>query len=185
MPSPIRYTRNFVLRLLPFIFCFLCACSNAPEWYAPPMQRVFDPELEPKVVGATISMDSPHVDNYLVSGIITHEPGATWRWANPKAELRFALNETKGMKFHADFVIAEDTFKLTGPVTMKFTVDGKVLGSQRYDQHGEKHFETAVDETLLRTDAPMLVAAEVDKYFQSPQDGVKLGFLLIRMGFTQ
>ncbi|MFN7932868.1 MAG: hypothetical protein U0R19_06045 [Bryobacteraceae bacterium] len=149
------------------------------------MQRVFDPNAEPRVVGAIISMESPHVDNYIVRGVITREPGASWRWANPKAELRFALSGTQGVKFVADFVIADDTFKLTGPVVMKFTVDGKLIGSARCDKPGEQHFETAVAPDLLRDDEPMLVAAEVDKFFQSPQDGTKLGFLLIRMGFTQ
>lgn len=149
------------------------------------MQRVFDPNAEPKVVGAIISMESPHVDNYIVSGVITREPGSSWRWANPKTELRFALSGTEGVKFIADFVIADETFKLTGPVVMKFSVDGKPIGSARYDQPGEKHFETAVASSLLRVDEPMLVTAEVDKFFESPQDGAKLGFLLIRMGFTQ
>lgn len=149
------------------------------------MQRVFDPSAEPKVVGAIISMESPHVDNYIVSGVITREPGSSWRWANEKAELRFALSETERMKFVADFVIADDTFKLTGPVTMKFTIDGKMLGSERYDKPGEKHYELEAPSGLLRTDGPMTVAAEVDKYYQSETDGVKLGFLLIRMGFTQ
>ncbi len=149
------------------------------------MQRVFNPDAEPKVVGAIISMDSPHVDNYILSGVITREPGASWRWANEKAELRFALSETARMKFIADFVIAEDTLKETGPVTMQFAIDGKVVGRQRYDQAGEKHFETEVAEGVLRTDGPMTVTAQVDKYYQSPIDGVKLGFLLIRMGFRQ
>ncbi|MBS1827230.1 MAG: hypothetical protein JST93_18075 [Acidobacteria bacterium] len=149
------------------------------------MQRVFDPNAEPKVVGAIISMDSPHVDNYIVRGVITREPGSSWRWANPKAELRFALSGTQGVKFTADFVIADETFKITGPVVMTFTVDGKPIGSARYDKPGEKHFETAVPAALLKEDEPMMVAAEVDKFYQSPQDGAQLGFLLIRMGFTQ
>lgn len=130
-------------------------------------------------------MDSPHVDNYILSGVITREPGASWRWANPRAELRFTLNETSDVKFVADFVIAEDTFKLTGPVTVRFDIDGKPLSTQRYDQPGEKHFVTSVNPALLRTDQPMVAAMEVDKFYTSEHDGVKLGFLLIRMGFTQ
>jgi len=165
--------------------CVLTACSSEPAWQPLPMQRVFDPSTEPKVVGAIISMESPHVDNYIVSGVITREPGSSWRWANEKAQLRFALSETERMKFVADFVIADETFKVTGPVTMKFVVDGKLLGSERYDKPGEKHYETEVAPGLLRADGPMTVVAEVDKYFKSEQDGVKLGFLLIRMGFTQ
>ena len=183
---PISYTRSFVLRPLLLSLCLcLYGCSNEPEWYSLPMQRTFNPNAEPKVVGSIISMESPHVDNYIVSGIITREPGSSWRWANPKAELRFALTETKNVKFVADFVIADDTYKLTGPVTMQFLIDGKAFASQRYDSSGEKHFETMVEPGLLRSDAPMVVAAQVDKFYESPTDGVQLGFLLIRMGFTQ
>jgi hypothetical protein len=182
----IRYTASFVMRrILLCLMGVLCACSHEPEWQPLRMQRVFDPNAEPKVVGSIISMDSPHVDNYILRGVITREPGASWRWSNPKAELRFALSGTEGVKFVADFVIADETFKVTGPVVMTFTVDGKVMGSARYDRPGEKHYETLVDGKLLRTDETMLVAAEVDKFFESQQDGVKLGFLLIRMGFTQ
>ncbi|MBL8175541.1 MAG: hypothetical protein JNK48_12780 [Bryobacterales bacterium] len=172
-------------RLLPCLLCALTACSPEPAWYPLPMQRVFDPSSEPKVVGAIVSMDSPHVDNYIVSGIITREPGSSWRWANEKAQLRFAIGEAQRMKFIADFVIADDTFKVTGPVTMKFTIDGRPIGAERYDKPGEKHYEVEVAPAVLRSGEPMTVSAEVDKYFESKTDGVKLGFLLIRMGFTQ
>jgi len=163
----------------------MCAygCTSQPAWYAPPIQRKFSPATEPRAVGESIQMSDSMADTHIVSGVLGGEPGSSWRWANPRAELRFHLAEIKAQKFVIDFAIADDTFKLTGPVTMQFFIDGKRFAATKLDSPGSKHFETPVPEALLKVDTPVVVAAEVDKFYTSSHDGTKLGFILSGMGF--
>ncbi|HUQ91835.1 MAG TPA: hypothetical protein VM120_09145 [Bryobacteraceae bacterium] len=161
------------------------ACAPAGEWYAPPIQRVFNPEAERRVVGTSISMQSPDVERYILKGLLPANKGDRWRWANQRAEIRLQPESTKNRKFFMEFVIADATFKETGPIRMSFFADGQPIGNVRYDQPGEKRFVTEVAEGLLKPYEPMVIAAEADKVFVSPQDGMKLGFLLVRAGFTE
>jgi hypothetical protein len=161
----------------------LGGCKPNPYSYPPPVQRVFDPNSEPGVVGEMISMESPQADNYVVRGTITNEPGAKWRWCEPRLDLRFQLASTKGLKFFMDFVINENTFARTGPVQFRFSIDGKPVGEVRYESPGVKHFETPVDSSLLRTGQPVTVTAEADKFIVGETDQVKLAFLIVAAGF--
>lgn len=169
------------------IAALLClgACAPEPEWYAPPMQRATLRGVEPRPVGSVVSMDSPLADAYIVSGVLKGDPLSRWRWTSQRPELRFYLTETKGLKFFMDFVLAEATFQFTGPVTVRFSIGGKPLGSAHYGKPGEQHYEVEVPGNLLTASEPVKVAAEVDKVYVSPQDGAKLGFLLVRAGFEQ
>ncbi|MBL8228428.1 MAG: hypothetical protein JNL98_08125 [Bryobacterales bacterium] len=161
----------------------LCGCKPASRPYAPPLQRVFDPNSEPAIVGEMISMESPQADGYIVRGTITNEPGAKWRWCEPRLDLRFQLSATQGLKYFMDFVINENTFAKTGPVHFRFTLDGKPIGEARYDTPGIKRFETPVAAELLRTDQPVVVTAEADKFILGETDRVKLAFLVVSAGF--
>lgn len=162
---------------------FLTSCSPQPEAYPPPIQRVFDPNSEPNAVGEMISMEAPQADSYVVSGTITNEAGAMWRWCSEKLQMRFQPITPKGLKLFMDFVINENTFAKTGPVTMSFSIDGKPVGAVRYDQPGQKHFETPVDPSLIPGDRPVIVTAEADKYLVGETDAVHLAFLVIAAGF--
>jgi hypothetical protein len=128
-------------------------------------------------------MSDPQVDTYIVRGVLGGEPGSSWRWANPRAELRFHLADTKSQAFFMDFAIADDTWKLTGPLSMQFFLNGKQFGSMKIDSPGQKRFEAPVDSALLSVNEPVVVAAEVDKFYTSSHDGTKLGFILSGMGF--
>lgn len=134
-------------------------------------------------MGEMISMESPQADNYVVRGTITNEPGAKWRWCEPRLDLRFQVASNKGLKYFMDFVINENTFAKTGPVRFRFSVDGKPIGEVRYDTPGIKHFESAVDPAVLRTDQPVIATAEADKYIVGETDQVKLAFLVVAAGF--
>src|SRR5262245_27950517 len=114
------YRSKSILILMLFA---LNSCTPTPDWYPPPTQRDFNPDSEPRAVGNVVSMDAPQVETYIVSGIITNEPGAAWRWANPRAELRFSILDPANITFFSDFVIADSTFAITGPVTMSFFID--------------------------------------------------------------
>jgi hypothetical protein len=55
----------------------------------------------------------------------------------------------------------------------------------RYEGGGQKRFEKPVPAAWLRTDADILVAAEIDKVWIAPADGARLGFILSRAGFIE
>lgn len=171
-------------RALP-LFLLLGACEPYPDSYPPPQQRRFDPGREARAVGQVIAMESPQVDHYIVGGVLTREAGANWRWTAQRPELRFQLEQTEGLKFFLDLVVAGSTLEVTGPITIRFFIDGKQFGSVRYTDAGEKHFETPVDAKLLKSGEPIIVAAEVDKVFVAGNDGARLGFLLVKAGFVE
>ncbi len=161
----------------------ICGCAPEPEWYPVPPQTVFRPDTEPRSVGPRISMSAPQADNHILSGLITMDQGASWRWTKEKVELRFHLTDAGKRTFFMDLVISDEVLRKTGPQTLRFSIDGRPFASATYDSQGQKRFEAPVPDNLIRTDHPLIVTTEVDKYFQSPTDGVKLGFLLIGAGF--
>jgi hypothetical protein len=130
-------------------------------------------------------MSAPQADNYILRGIITREQGAAWRWTAEKMELRFHLTDPGDRVFFMDLVISDEVLRQTGPQSVRFSIDGRQFGSVTYDTHGQKRYETLVPDNLIRTDQPLILTAEVDKYFQSPTDGAKLGFLLVGAGFQR
>jgi len=91
----------------------------------------------------------------------------------------------KDVKLVVDFAVAKETFDATGPVTISFFVNDRLLEAVRYDQPGDKHYEKLVPAGWLRPDAMTTVAAEIDKLYRAPQDGAELGFILTRVGFIQ
>lgn len=164
----------------------LCGCgAPAPDGYAPPMQRRLPPGPEPRPVGAIVSMSEQDADAHIVRDVSPAAEGANWRWTFERPELRFWLEEAQRQKLVMDFVIAENTFKDTGPVTVTFFVNGRALGRQSCPKPGPYHFEKAVPAAWLRTDDFTLVAAEADRLWTSPADGARLGFILSRAGFVR
>ena len=83
-----------------------------------------------------------------------------------------------------DFSIVENTFRKTGPVTLSFFVNGKLLDKARYDKPGQFRFEKPVDPSMLQAESINLVAIEPDRLWVSKADGTTLGFILIAAGFT-
>ena len=165
--------------------CLLLASCGAPapESYAPPLQRRLPPGPEPRPVGSFVSMSDPDADAHILRDISRVAEGA-WRWTYQRPELRFWVDSTAHQKLAADFTIAAGTFKTTGPVTVSFFVNGKLLGKQRCPKPGHYRFEKAVPAGWLRTDDFTVVAAEADKLWVSPADGARLGFILTRIGFV-
>jgi hypothetical protein len=105
--------------------------------YPPPAQRSLrlQPwELDPPFV----EMDAADADDYIVRDISDHR--SRWRWTYEHPELRFILNCTAGQTFTAEFVLAVDTLKETGPVTVSVLVNGHLLGKTYCATPGERHF---------------------------------------------
>jgi hypothetical protein len=163
----------------------LAGCARGPEWYAPPEQRQ---PLEPSGVGrlsSYVAMNDPNADPHLLRDVSHFNEGGGWRWAGPRPQMRFYLETTHNFRLSLDFVIAETTFKETGPVTLTFLINGRPFDKVRYAGPGEQHYEKPVPEPLLRAGQDNLVEIEFDRVWTSPDDGAKLSILLVHAGFAR
>ncbi len=162
----------------------LAGCSRQVESFAPPVQRVM-PALPPELRqnDLLLAMDDVEADDHIVRDIQGAVEGVGWRWANQNPELRFTLPRTKDLKFACDFSLPAVTFKDTGPVTVSFFINGKLLDKTRYTEAGERHFEKLVPAGWLKTGETTMVRAEIDPPWIAPSDKTKLGFILSRIGF--
>jgi hypothetical protein len=70
-------------------------------------------------------------------------------------------------------------------VTITFLVNDHALESIRYTEPGLKHFEKPVPEEWIPAEHESFAGAEIDRTWSGGGDGVKLGFILVRMGLTQ
>ncbi len=176
---------EFRLYFLP-LFCLLAGCANIPDFYPPPAQhKTLTAAAEPSPVGPFIEMGDLNAAAYIVHDIAGGVAADSWRWTGKRPELRFFLEHADGVKFKADFSVADATLKDTGPVTVSVFINGVLLGAVHCPTAGERHFEKPVPENLLHAGALNLAAMEVDKVWVSKLDGAALGFILTRAGFTQ
>ena len=128
-------------------------------------------------------MQSPQAGHHLVRDFLSAPEGQVYRWTNQQPALRFHLRRSADRRLRFDFVVAGATFKETGPVTIAFKVNGRLLDTVRYDASGEKRFEKAVPAAWLDAD-PAIVSAEIDKVWVSKTDGARLGIMLLGAGFV-
>lgn len=128
-------------------------------------------------------MSDPHADAYIVQGFRAQSEGS-WRWAHEHPILRFYLPELSRAQFTMVFTFPEQTFRLTGPVTLTFSINGKFLDRARYDHPGEQQYSREVPGDYLKSNGINTVAIEPDK-LATPNPGEKLAFVLIRAGFTE
>ncbi|MBM3746289.1 MAG: hypothetical protein FJW34_10875 [Acidobacteria bacterium] len=171
---------------LGLILLLLFSCgAPAPESYAPPLQRRQPPGVEPRPVGSFVSMSDVDADAHIVRDVSPGGDGSPWRWTFQRPELRFWVESVERQRLVVEFVIAENTFKQTGPVTVSFSVNGRLLGRQRCPKPGPYRFEKAVTSEWLRTDDFTMVTAEADRHWVAPEDGARLGFILSRIGFVR
>ncbi|MCC7176032.1 MAG: hypothetical protein IT159_12615 [Bryobacterales bacterium] len=173
--------------LLPGILTLLlllAGCVDIPNTYAPPIERRPVTGYRESLPGV-IGMNDPDADEHIVRDISRTVESGAWRWTSKRPELRFALSRTKGVKLVVDFAVSRETFAATGPVTISFFVNGRLVEAVRCAEPGNRHFEKHIPQDWLRSDGMTTVAAEIDKLYKSPKDGVELGFILSRIGFTQ
>jgi hypothetical protein len=127
-------------------------------------------------------MADPYAQAYIVRDVASAPD--RWRWTGAAPELRFWLTRTAGLNFVLDFYLAGRTFKETGPVTVACYIEGKLLGSVRADGPREFTFEKAVPAGWLTTERPVNVMLRPDKVWVAPDDGARLGILLVKAGFV-
>jgi len=155
-----------------------------PEPYAPPVQRQPFEEGRPHRISRIVNMSDGDWTAHVVQDIPPGEPGP-WKWTGQKPTVKIVTRTNQGLRYVIDFTLPDATFKETGPVTMTFLVNDRVLDSLHYKASGEQHFEKAVPPEWIEPGKETLVAASIDKVWVAPADGAKLGFILTRIGLSQ
>jgi hypothetical protein len=182
MSSLIRHSFIVFLVFLVFLvsLVFLSACDRLPESYPPPEQRQPVPginDLGPEAM--LVSMGSPEADRYIVKDVYPGT-GISWRWTKKEPTVRVPLRSPR--TFSADFALWQDSFRITGPLTISFLVNGKLLDKIRYTTPGEKRFEKAVPPEWFTGGDEAIVALSVDKLYTEPRGGSKFGVILVSLG---
>lgn len=160
----------------------LTACQNLPPPYPPPEQRLPIANFRP--YRAAHIVDLSEGDRTSVVADI-QPPAGGWSWTGKRPAVKVPLRRTQNVHFKIDFAVADSTFQQTGPVSITFLVNGHALETRRYSKPGEQHYEKEVPAEWLEMEKDNLASAEIDKLWTSPDDGTKLGFILIRMGLIE
>ena len=175
-----RSTKVF-LAFVPLLLAV--GCVHAPDSYPPPVQdshNLAPWELDPPFA----EMNACDAPEYIVKDISATPEGTGWRWTFQRPELRFILNCTGGQKFTADFGIVGATLAQTGPITISFRINNRLLGEMYCATPGDRHFEKLVPAFWLSTKEYTRVVIQADKLYVAERDGAKLGFTLYRAGFV-
>jgi len=164
------------------LFFILAACDRTP-WFAAPEQR---PSLagSPSHAARVVEMEDRDADRRIVRDILPRGD-APWRWTGQRPALKIRVRADENLKYLIDFTLPKITFKDTGPVSIAFTVNDRVLDRVRFTEPGSKHFEKVVPQDWLAIDAYAIVGAEIDKLWTDPDQGRKYGFIITRMGLIQ
>jgi hypothetical protein len=160
------------------------ACQNMPGPFAPPVQRQPLEDFRPYRASAIVDMADADSRTHFVQDITSLET-ATWRWTGKRPTVRVRIRFAESLRYTIDFAIAETTLLATGPVTVSFLVNDRVLDHARYTRAGNQHFEKPVPAGWVTAGQDVTVGAEVDKVWTPPEGGTKLGMILMRMGLTQ
>lgn len=136
-------------------------------------------------LGYMVAMNDPTAATYIVRDISDTSEGDGWRWTYKRPELRFFLVKTEGLNFEMDFAFPERIFRETGPVTLRFAINGEPFDQVRYTTGGHQHYRKAVPASLLRAGQANTVTIEQDRLWTSKTDGAVLGFVLSRAGFAE
>lgn len=142
-----------------------------------------EPAPEKPTKSHIVNMNDPLAGAYIVRDISSAVEAGSWRWTGAKPELRIYLDEVHGLKFTADFTLPQNGFAHTGPVTISFFVNGKLLEKMRCDSAGARHFEKPVPEGWIEPRWVADVVMAPDKTWTGDQ-GVTYGFVLTRAGFA-
>ncbi len=128
-------------------------------------------------------MADASADYFIARDIQMIVEGGSWRWTHQQPELRFLLTRTTGLSLLMDFTIVEDTFRDTGPVTISYLINGRLLDKARYAEPGDKKFTKAVPGAWLRLGEYNTIGAVIDPVWVSPANGTKFGIVLRKAGF--
>lgn len=166
------------------LFLLLPGCSRQPDYYSPAAERPAVKAPGPAELSHFTVMNGPGAANHIVSGVLPSD-GAPWRWCERRAELRFQLPDTRGLRFRTEIAVSEMTFKQTGPVRIEVEIDGKRLDTIVYDKPESRTTEYEVPAGMVAAGRPVAVTLTADKEWVEPGTGVRRGFILTSAGFVQ
>jgi hypothetical protein len=170
--------------LAPILSLALCACQSMPETYAPPVQRQPFENFRPYRSSRIVNMSDGDATVRIVRDVDAGLAGS-WRWTGQHPTIRVPGGPAEDLLYVIDFTLPEVTFKDTGPVTLSFYVNDRLLDRVRYSSPGVQHFEKPVPAGWVQEDQEATVGAEIDKIWTSPEDGQRLGFILTSIGLKQ
>jgi len=168
--------------LLAAVVC--AGCSSLPDSFPPPPQRAALIVPPAAGLGYFVDMRDPNSSAYVVQGI-AERTEVPWRWAYEHPVLRFQVPDAGRLKFTLDFSLPERTFRETGPVTLTFTMNGRLFDRARFDTPGQLHYSHPVAAEFLNRRGENLVAIDPQPVWVSKADGGKLGFIISRAGFAE
>ncbi len=169
-----------------WLLCLLASgCTPVPQWYPVPYQRVLTVGADPAGLGEFVSFSQRAAHEHVVSDVLEGSPTDVWRWTNQKPTLRFFLLEPNEWQFQVSFVLADSTWKTTGPVTLRVFVNDQLLGTAEELAAGRHEKSWPVPPAMVKAKAENIVRLELDKVFVAEGDGAKLGMILEAAGFKK
>jgi len=159
---------------------FLTACRSPSLTFPIPEQRTLPPRIDPPPIGSFLDFGQEDGLDYIVRDI---DAGGEARWTRDHPELKFRVDTKAPVRLVLDFIVVEETFRTTGPLTLQVKVNDHPLESMRCARPGEYHFEQSVPPDWITHDGPTRVIAEAAPVWVAPADGAHLAYLLLRAGF--
>ena len=186
MYAPLRllYSHFVIRNILPLAIVGLLtiSCGRQPGVYAAPPQRSVDLGPDPGGELAFVKMDDIQAGEYLVKDISADSGFRRWAFIHP--ELRFRVKDAGNLIFTAELTVPEVTYKVTGPVTVGYAVNGHALGTLRCDHPGDFQIEKSVPAGVVESGKFISVTFDARPRWISPEDGAELSFLLRSAGFS-
>jgi hypothetical protein len=182
-----RVTIGFVYclpRLAGLLPALLAAGCNPLPDYPPPAQREAPSRPDPVALSYFLNVANPNAAAYIVKDVGDKTEGGGFRWAFAHPVLRFMVPLMDHPKFVMDFFLPEPAFRVTGPLTLTFSLNGRFFDKQRFAQMGQQHYQHDVADGFLLFGAINLMSIDPDKVFVA-EDGARLSFPFSRVGFTE
>jgi hypothetical protein len=174
-------TRGIALVVAGVLAVF--GCKNVPDTYAPPIQRKPSFGADTERLKHFVAMGDEDAPMHFMQDIHSSLEGGSWRWTGQRPTVRLFLRSIKSLRLVVEFFIPDAVIQQTGPLTVRYVVNGHAVDSVRYDSPGQKRFEKPVDASWLVADADNVVSAELDKVYIAEADKAKLGLALNGIGF--
>jgi hypothetical protein len=133
--------------------------------------------------GDMLVVGHPDQDPFFVADVLTGDPRADAYWTGPAPELKFALKSRVNYAFTVRFYLPGQTFEKTGPLTIRYFINDRLLDRVHYDSPEEHTYRRPVPQEWLSRNDFTLVKMEVENPYVAPGDGARLGFLLKSAGF--
>ncbi|MEZ5402382.1 MAG: hypothetical protein R2729_22095 [Bryobacteraceae bacterium] len=161
----------------------LAGCVSQPDYYAPPEQRKAIAGPDTSRLKYFIRFNDPAAEDHILRDVGERIDDESWRWTGQRPLLRFVVPKIDGLRFVMDFAFNSETMSVTGPVTVRFAVNGHLLGTETYSKDGGYRFEKPVPPDWLKDGEDVVAGADLDKVWVSPADGARLGMILNGAGF--